>query len=623
MKADTHTPAEIFGRDIRYLVPLFQRPYVWTKDDQWKPLWEDVRAVAEQVLEGKSSAYGAQEIPPHFLGAVVLEQQWSPSMFIPVRNVIDGQQRLTTLQILLDAAQLVAERHGLPRDAQALQSLVLNRKELTESPDEVFKVWPTDRDQDAFRVVMDNEQEVPEELATSTIVQAHRFFVETLTEWAEPDGDAEKCRHRITALTQVLRSYLKLVVIDLEPGDNAQVIFETLNHRGTPLLAADLIKNLAFQLAAAQGENLQSLYQQYWKPFDSNHWRRNVRQGRLYRPYVDTFLQHWLTMQRLREVPADRVFSEFRDHVRLSELQAWEIMRDLAADAKVYEELENLPWNSVEGTFYYRVIRIMEATVVGPFLLWILRWPKERMPVAQRLKALTSMESWLTRRMLCKLSTKNYNRILIDLLRELDRNGPEAAGDVTETFFATATANVGYWPSDDEVIQAMERLRVYKDLTQTRLRMVLEALEDNRRRKWSEHEHCPRGCLTIEHVMPQSWGEHWGGDTIDHASRQRRDHLVQTLGNLTLVNDRLNPKLSNRPWTNIEVQARGLTDPEPNIGKRDLLLRHATLKLNAEIVADQQEAWTEETITARSTELAERLVRIWPRPAGSPETPSA
>lgn len=123
--------------------------------------------------------------------------------------------------------------------------------------------------------------------------------------------------------------------------------------------------------------------------------------------------------------------------MRTSELAAWEVMRDLAADAKVYEELENLPWDSIEGTFYYRVIRVMEATVVGPFLLWILRWPEELMPPPQRLKALTSMESWLARRMLCKLPTKGYNRILLDLLQELDRKGPKLAGDVTEAFSPT------------------------------------------------------------------------------------------------------------------------------------------------------------------------------------------
>ncbi|WP_066372363.1 DUF262 domain-containing protein [Herbidospora mongoliensis] len=615
MKADTRTPAEIFGSPIRYLIPLFQRPYVWNRTDQWEPLWEDVRAVAEQLLTTKDTLYGGSPVPPHFLGAIVLEQQLTPTAFIPVRHVIDGQQRLTTLQILLDAAQLVAERHGLPIDGRALESLVLNDKDLAQRHDEIFKVWPTDRDQEAFRAVMDNEQEVPESLVGSSIASAHTYFVSQIIEWAQPEGDPDKCRSRITALTHAMRSYLRLVVIDLEPGDNAQVIFETLNHRGTPLLAADLIKNMVFQLAAGQNEDLRSLYEQYWKPFDSNHWRRDVRQGRLYRPYVDIFINYWLTMRLLRDVPADRVFSEFREHIRTTQLPAWEVMRDLADDADVYAGLEHLPWESAQGTFYYRVISVMEASVVGPFLLWILRWPPERISPEQRIKALRSMESWLVRRMLCKLTTKNYNRIVVELLRELDRHGPEKAGDVTESYLAKSTATAGSWPADKEVIEAIRAIRVYKDLTRGRLRMVLEALEDLARGKWAEHEHCPRGRLTIEHVMPQNWEEHWSINPSDHGARQSRSHLVQTLGNLTLANERLNPKLSNRPWTDLETETLGLTDSGPVVGKRSLLQQHSTLKLNAEIVVANPAVWTDKAIVDRSATLAQRIIQIWPRPA--------
>ncbi|MEU7940205.1 GmrSD restriction endonuclease domain-containing protein [Microbispora bryophytorum] len=526
MKADTRTPAEIFAGPARYVIPLFQRPYVWNKTDQWEPLWNDVRAVAEQVLE-TLDGYGGEAIPPHFLGAIVLEQQWIQAGFIPVRNVIDGQQRLTTLQILMDAAQLVAAQYGLPIDAKALEAVVLNNADLTQHPDEVFKVWPTDRDQDAYRAVLDNDREVAEELAATSIALAHAYFVKEITEWVEPEGDEEKCKRRISALTRALRNHLKLVVIDLEPGDNAQVIFETLNHRGTPLLAADLIKNLVFQLAAQQKDDLKSLYEQYWKPFDSNKWRRDVRQGRLYRPYVDIFMNYWLVTRLLRDVPADRVFAEFRDHVRRVQSPAKQIMRDIAADARVYAGLENLPWDSVEGTFYYRVIGVMEASVVGPFLLWVLRWPEQRMPAEQRHKALKAMESWLVRRMLCKLTTKNYNRILLELLRELDQGGPEIAGDITEKFLSRSTASAVYWPSDEEVIQAAQNVKVYKDLTRGRLRMVLEALEDKTRDKYAEHNHCPRGNLTIEHIMPQSWSQYWSVPAHDHTTRQRREVLVQ------------------------------------------------------------------------------------------------
>ncbi|MEP7740230.1 DUF262 domain-containing protein [Nocardioides sp. 31GB23] len=119
MKANTLTPAEIFGNQIRYVVPLYQRPYVWTKEAQWKPLWDDVRALADRVLE-TPDVYGAPPVPPHFLGAIVIDQLPGPVTHIGARSVIDGQQRLTTLQLLLDAAQSIVEQHGRPVDASAL-----------------------------------------------------------------------------------------------------------------------------------------------------------------------------------------------------------------------------------------------------------------------------------------------------------------------------------------------------------------------------------------------------------------------------------------------------------------------------------------------------------------------
>jgi hypothetical protein len=140
--------------------------------------------------------------------------------------------------------------------------------------------------------------------------------------------------------------------------------------------------------------------------------------------------------------------------------------------------------------------------------------------------------------------------------------------------------------------------------------MVLEGLEDDLRGPWSEHQHCPRGRLTIEHIMPQGWTEHWGSDVEDARASLRRDQLVQTLGNLTLVNERLNPALSNRPWSDSDTQKLGLNKK----GKRHLLSEHSTLKLNAEVVTKHVDDWSEDNIVQRSAELAARAARIWPRP---------
>src|SRR6476661_6338538 len=171
-----------------------------------------------------------------------------------------------------------------------------------------------------------------------------------------------------------------MVVIDLEPGDNAQVIFETLNHRGSRLLAADLVMNFVFQIAQAQRADMTTLYRKHWRSLDNDVWRQPVAQGRFYRPRIDVFLNHWLTMTLLREVQADRVFIDFRDYVRRVPPPIGQLLTTLAADAEVYASLDKFPDNSVEGRFHYRVIRALDSNVISPFLLWVLRCDTDRLP---------------------------------------------------------------------------------------------------------------------------------------------------------------------------------------------------------------------------------------------------
>jgi hypothetical protein len=607
MQANTHTPAVIFGSHVRYVVPLFQRPYVWTEDEQWGPLWEDVRTLAERVLEAPIG-YGSAPVAPHFLGAIVLDQQPNPAGFIQVRHVVDGQQRLTTLQLLLDAAQEVTEKHGNDLDAQTLKVLVLNQPQVTQHPDEVFKVWPTDRDQAAFRAAMDNASVVPPALATSRIAQAHAYFVREITEWAEPTGDPEKCAARLKALAQALHGHLKLVVIDLEAGDNAQVIFETLNHRGAPLLAADLVKNLVFQMAQAQQLEVQALYDAYWAPLDTDYWRELTAQGRLYRPRIDVFLNYWLTMKLLREVPTDRIFTDFRDHLLPHAPSLDELLAELARDAAVYTSLDALPSGSTPARFHYRVIQALDTRTVTPVLLWLLRWSDNELPVAQRDHALDVVESWVVRRTLARLTSKNINQAMLELLKALGEAGPQSAGDTAEHFLATQTADSRLWPDDDLVRSSLLTAPAYSAFLRARLRMFLEALEDDLRSDYGEGQSAPRG-MTVEHILPQSWVGTWPLPGRDQAEAAERDRLVHRLGNLTLVSGKLNPALSNRPW---------VKDGEP--GKRDYLLEHSNLKLNAAVVAAHPLVWTESDIRARTEQLTERLLTFWTRPPAAAPT---
>lgn len=602
MKAQTLTPAALFGSHIRYVVPLFQRPYVWKEEEQWAPLWADVRALAETVLQ-TPAGYGSAPVPPHFLGAIVVDQQPNAAGFIQVRHVIDGQQRLTTLQLLLDAAQEVTEQYGTPLDAETLKVLVLNQPQVTQHPDEVFKVWPTDRDQAAFQAAMTNGTPVPTELALSRIALAHAFFVQEVTDWCEASSDPDKASSRLGALAQALHAHLKLVVIDLEPGDNAQVIFETLNHRGSPLLAADLVKNLLFQLAQAHQLDVPALYTHYWRQLDSDYWRELTAQGRLYRPRVDVFLNYWLAMKLLREVPSDRIFIDFRDQLAVEAASIPELLAELARDAAVFSTLETLPVDTVPGRFYYRVIRALDTNSVTPVLLWLLRWPADQLPVEQRDKALNAIESWLVRRTLVRLTGKNVNLTVLELLRALDKFGPATAGNTAVEFLADQTAAARLWPDDELVRSSLESGPVYTSLLRARLRMILEALEDDLRTSYGEGQLAPRN-LTIEHILPQSWQTNWPLELGDIAGAVERERLVHLLGNLTLVSGKLNPALSHRPWINQE-----------GTGKRDYLLQHSALKLNAKVVAEHQDEWTEGDIRDRTAALTERLLALWPRPA--------
>ncbi|MEU8242240.1 DUF262 domain-containing protein [Actinoplanes missouriensis] len=605
MQARTLSPAAIFGFDIRYVIPLFQRPYVWNEQDQWAPLWEDVRTVAENLLTAPAGYLGP-EVSPHFLGAIVLDQPLARAGYIAARYVVDGQQRLTTLQLLLDAAQWVAQQHGSRVDAQALEVLVRNKPEIAQQREELFKVWPTDRDQAAFEAAMDDEMQVPKDLAGTAIARAHDYFVQEIKWWALAPGGSDGSEARLRALVQTLRDHLKLVVIDLEPGDNAQVIFETLNHRGAPLLAADLIKNFIFQLAGAQALDVTGLYRKHWQELDGEYWRERIARGRQYVPRIDIFVNYWLVARFQKEVPADRIFTTFRDQVIRQKLDVPTLLAELSTDARIYSDLEKWPAGSVVGRFRYRAVEALNSAVVTP----LLRWQEQELPVAQRDKALNCLESWLVRRSLCRYTSKDINRMMFDLLAELEEAGPAQAGDIVEAFLAAQTADSRLWPSDDAVRKSLEEEPLYTALLRARLRMVLEALEDRRRTGKSEEALCPRN-LTVEHILPQAWREHWLNGVTTEDEKRERDSLVHTLGNLTLVNNRLNPALSNRPWTDEEAVARGLGTS----GKRTELAKHSTLKLNADLVHSAAAHWDHDLIRARTAELTEAILEIWPASA--------
>jgi hypothetical protein len=599
MKADTVDLAAIFGKPVHYLVPLYQRPYVWTREDQWEPLWQDVVEVAERLLDNTP----ANDAIPHFLGAVVLEQTLVPSGMIEARLVIDGQQRLITLQLLVAAARSLAIERDLDGPRQMFEKLLFNESFLVKRPGEELKVVPTFRDRVPFRESMGDG--VVASTGGQRIHQAYRFFRNAIRDWADEGGDDEYTG-RLDALSTAIWKRLIVVTIDLDRGDNAQVIFETLNARGTPLLAADLIKNHLFQTATIQGADIDALYEQYWHLLDTDWWREDVKQGRLTRPRLDIFLNHWLAMSTGNEVVSHQLFPEFKRYLASGNKQAADVLADLARYGSVYETFEKEPRTTELGLFLDR-LAVMDVTTAYPALLWLLG-PEGLTDERERGPALRAVESWLVRRMLTRQTTKNYNVVFLALLRHVrqaarKRGSAPLASDVVE-FLAGLRGESQFWPKAAAARVALESLPIYVVLSQSRLRMVLEALEQGMYTGLTEKVQLPPS-LTIEHVLPQDWEREWPlPDGADPAqARFERDEAKHRLGNLTLVTAKLNPKMSNGPWP----------------VKRQALQQYSVLLMSADI--RNAEIWDENAIARRSAKLAEVALMVWTRPDDQGDEP--
>ena len=609
MKTDILNPKDLFQKDVRYTIPPFQRPYVWSHDDQWEPLWNDVHNVAEDYLEklGRSDSNSVEAIErtsPHFLGAVVLKQVPTAAKDIDQREVIDGQQRVTTLQLLLDAIQQVCEERELRPVAKRLSKLVLNDEDLIGAESHhVFKLWPTRGDREAFRHAMDNGLAV-NEFKESLLVQAHEFFQRQVREWLGREG-AEQIDRRAEALEATATALLQMVVIDLDSPDDPNVIFETLNARGTPLEQSDLIKNFVLSRAGDMESGI-------WGSLDDKWWRDEVRQGRLFRPRLDMLLNYWLAMRTGEDVSPTRVFDVFRLHSGDQQING--VMSDVKCDLGNFRCFETGKGTPEEDQFHYRIMRVMQTGVITPVLLLLLSAKGET-----RIRAFRALESFLIRRMMRRQTTKDYNRLVLELAIKLRKDGLERADEVVVGFLKEQTADARKWPSDREVADSLVSLPLYRLLTRGRLKLVLEGVESRLRSPKAEEIDILKD-LTIEHLMPQSWNEeNWPlpDRTDKELAEHERNMLIHSIGNLTLVTQKLNSTLSNASWTCRQPEdkskcwACGGSEHKPKC-KRGGLLKHSNLSLNSELSSESH--WNEESIRARSKQMAGLVAERWPGP---------
>lgn len=611
----------IFDSKQRLEVPLFQRQYVWNEEHQWIPLWEDIERKFTEALEGRSDA------PTHFLGAMVLDQKQTPTGHVVVRQIIDGQQRLTTLQIFLAALRDFCGEQGCPQLSDECGKFLRNTGMMADAQIDQYKVWPTQLDRTQFTDVISagSRAEVlkrhplkkrpyarkPE--PRPRMVEAYLFFFEQLKSFflgedgSTPIAAEYPLAERADQCFQSLRSALMVVVIDLDKDDDPQVIFETLNARGEPLLPADLLRNYIFFRARHDKMDVEAAYRQHWEKFDDEFWRKEVKQGRLLRPRSDLFMQHFLASRQGEDIPIKHLYVEYRHWIETkSPFQT--VAEELSTLARQRDHFRRIVAPEIDDPMFgfCSFLEAYDIRTAYPLLLAIM---DADLPAGEWEQISQVLESYLLRRAVCDLTTKNYNRIFLTLTRNVRKDGISASSIKENLLEQKGESAV--WPDDAMLREAWLTRPMYWVLSSAKLLHLFTRL--NQKFMSSKTESIVFATPpTIEHIMPQAWIENWplsdGSQGMDDAEvteapdsdsrvvlTRQRNAAIQTLGNLTILSQALNSAQSNLPWET----------------KQPELLAHSLLPINQNLATTQ--VWNEAAIEARGKDLCDRAIQIWRR----------
>lgn len=613
MDAQTYPLQDILKPERRYIIPTFQRDYEWTKEGQWQLLFEDLVSVTERLvarrqyaaLMGIALATEEKSVPPHFLGAVVCDSLPFSTGGIALRSVIDGQQRLTTIQLLVRGILDVLIERNSGR-VESTRRMLRNPDDVVKSPEETHKLWPRRRDREVWPIAM-GDSSPRYEPGDHLYLQAREFFAASTRE-ATVDLQGKPSEERLNALVDALMGLFKLVVIDLDENDDAQVIFEVLNGRQTPLSATDLVKNLLFMRGELSNEDVEKLYDKYWAGFDDDWWKKNVGTGHAQRGRRDVLLSVWLTAVTGEESSVGHLYREVRAYIDLERPTTESVLQDLHAYADAYQAIYGrLPVESpLMRTAYDRLDRLGILTAV-PLLAWLRTLPDAQLSDDDHLRAVRAVESWAVRRMMMGWQTRGYGTLLVRVLKDA-QSVAKTNGDIADAVITSLGDGALNWPTDDDLATSFVNQRYYGWIGQARLRLILGAIDSQMRREnpMAEPASFDYDALQIEHVMPQSWEEHWPVPVVGQetkladddpamlAAANARTQTVDRIGNLTLVTSTFNQSVSNLSWET----------------KQPELLAQSSLQLNKPIASST--GWSEATIGKRAEELAALASRVWP-----------
>lgn len=564
MRANETTLRTLLQGEKQYIIPLYQRTYSW-KREQLDRLWSDILELLE-----------SSDMDSHFLGPIVL----APSQTMTASGVhgwlvVDGQQRLTTLSILLAAIR------DLVADPDARLARKINTQYLVnEFADGLgaYTLLPTQADRAAWQAIVDRS---PTAGGEDNIGSAYRFF-RAQVEKRELDGEIGQDCNFLEILEGIVATKLSFVEISAQIGDNAYRIFESLNNTGLKLTQADLLRNYLFMRLP---ESSDRVYRQHWLPLQS----LLDDQGLVDLIWLD------LVLKGDRRVTIRSIYEE--QHRFLSTLETEEAIENwivsLYRKARIFHRMLN-PEVEPDPTIREALDRLRrwKARVVHPAALHILLAHEDgRMSPQEVSDSLRAVESYLVRQLIVGTSRAGSNVFLMDLIRSLGDEVPSQG-----LIIKILTGQRQRFPTDQQVRDAMLSQPFYWRGKEWQQLFILRSLDEADER--SELVDYRKSSLTIEHILPQkltaAWMNELGRDLSEFESPdEAHQTLVHTIGNLTLSGD--NGKLSNRSF----------------LEKREILSQSG-LSMNRQIASSPH--WGVSEIRKRGEYLARRAIEIWPGP---------
>ena len=545
----------------QFIIPIYQRTYSWTLK-QCDQLWRDILRVATD-----------NAITGHFVGSIVyIERGLYQVTAVPQLLVIDGQQRLTTLTLLLMAVAeaIHSDERDLETSRESIQDEYLFNKH--GKGELKYKLLLTRSDKDTLIRMLESNDPLPQ--SSTRILENYKFFKDQIAK--------SKCD-----LVQIYNGIAKLLIVDISLDrqyDNAQLIFESLNSTGLELSQADLIRN--YVLMGLEPKEQEALYNDYWFPMEQSFGQTDyVRQ-------FDRFMRDYLTV-RTGVIPNIRaVYEAFKSHAQKTDTGSiQDIVADIYAYSKYFVRWALAKEEDSDLAALLMNINTLKVDVAYPFLLELYDdYSHERVSRDDLIQILSYVQSYVFRRAICGIPTNSLNKTFAGLARELKKD------KYLESFLASLLLKDSYrrFPRDHEFMRELAA----KDIYAFRGRNYLLRKFENHGRK----ERLDIEDYTIEHIMPQNenlsqaWRSELGEDW-----KAIQSQYLHTLGNLTLTG--YNSELSDRPFREKRDMQGGFSDSP-------IRLNHSLGKL---------ETWNKDQIKARARELATVAAEIWPCPSLSEE----